>query len=140
MTQLCNHHYRHATFHTRTNASADRHPLASERARDQAATVQPPIFRASKYKYSAPGMLAVTREGVRLWSKNIFVSSTFSQTNYKQGQIYREAIAGHFTASFSFPSPPPPPSYFRLLLLLLLFVEPAGTPPITLQPSRPFVL
>jgi hypothetical protein len=27
-----------------------------------------------------------------------------------------------------------------LLLLLLLFVEPAGTPPIALRPSRPFVL
>jgi hypothetical protein len=27
-----------------------------------------------------------------------------------------------------------------LLLLLLLFVGPAGTPPIALQPSRPFLL
>jgi hypothetical protein len=28
----------------------------------------------------------------------------------------------------------------QVLLLLLLFVEPTGTPPIALQPSRPFLL
>jgi hypothetical protein len=40
-------------------------------------------------------------------------------------------------SSLPFLLPPPP---LLLLLLLLLLLGPAGTPPIALQPSRPFVL